>query len=176
MEKWLFPRELSTTVKALREIHTWLHENQVKAYLCGGAIRDVVLRGQNVEIKDLDVMFHSDSEEILQMCQDLGYGILRGTILGGLKVSTPSGVIIDLWQLKESYGITEPTLKAYLESVPTNIESVVMSLTTGNILEEGFIEAINDKSIEPMFNEIPRESRWLRHRIEYLQRKAGFTS
>lgn len=140
----------------------WCALEGMQAYLCGGAIRDVVIKGPEAEIKDLDIMIDASMAGFIEdICSALGYNVLRDTLLGGVKVITPLGTIIDLWYLKDSYGITEPSLESYLESVPTNIESVTLNLRTGEIQENGFLEAINTQTITPMFNKIPRDPRWM---------------
>ena len=135
--------------------------NKYPAYLCGGAVRDILLNSNNIP-RDLDIIIGYVSKEKLETFFS---GRIKGkTSFGGLKLQIKDWPI-DIWSLEDIWAIKDGTVawngfSVYPEITFLNIDAIAIQLFSRRrqkreIYSKGFFEAISTKTIEINFEENP---------------------
>lgn len=131
------------------------------AYLCGGAVRDLLLCNNRTP-RDLDIIFGYVSREELA---DLFSDRVKGTTgLGGLKLQVKDWSI-DMWSIKDTWAFKEGKVSGegfsdYPRTTFLDVDAIAIELfsTRGRkrkIYSKGFFEAISSKTIELNFEDNP---------------------
>ncbi len=126
------------------------------AFLCGGAIRDMLLSRGQIVPRDLDIIFgYVTMEEMSSLFAD--YGNKRRTRLGGLSLQIKDWTI-DAWPLSETWAFKEKHViwKGFADFPKTtflDVEAVAVQLFSRKrqkrvVYSKGFFEAILKKIIE----------------------------
>ncbi len=150
----------------LQKIHDYdqNHYYDQNSFLCGGAVRDILLSNEpNVIIpRDLDIIFwYGDIKEIANSFA--GY-VKRWNCYGGLSIQIRDWSF-DLWQLEDTWAFKEKhvAVKGIADFPKTtflNIDAVAIQLFAEkgkrrSIYSKGFFEAILQKTIEINFEDNP---------------------
>ncbi|MBN1512070.1 MAG: hypothetical protein JXB13_08645 [Phycisphaerae bacterium] len=135
------------------------------AYVFGGTIRDIVVRGSDVRNRDVDVVVAGvETDELERLFRP---HVLRRTRFGGL-VLYRDGWQFDIWPLHETWAFrTAGSLDASFQHLPRttflNVEAIVVELGAKpgfprRVFEHGFFRSISDRVVELNFPENPYPS------------------
>jgi hypothetical protein len=123
------------------------------AYVVGGAVRDAarsLIEARAVTPKDVDVVIDTD-----RLAAALGQmpGVITRTPLRGWRWTPPGATSwIDVWPLRETVWIRELSLPAsvrsFLAGVDLNIDRIAIDLVTGEVFDEGALDAIERRVID----------------------------
>lgn len=146
--KWCLPCH-----KALQRIH----EYDRNAFLCGGAVRDILLSNKYNPIipRDLDIVLgYVEIKKVSELFSDYPQ---RWNCYGGLSIKIKDWTF-DIWSLKKTWAFVEKYVEGrgfsdFPKSTFLDIESVAVQLFTSKgrkreIYSKGFFEAILRKTIE----------------------------
>ncbi len=142
-----------------------------EAYIVGGTIRDIILGPKIVGSgayypRDVDIVVVGvDNEEIRAVFKHL-YD--RDTRFGGVHLIDykPEGwkVMFDVWALQATWGFTVQALPMHISSFPQlpflNLDTAVVEIQAlrgrpRQVFENGFVEGINERTIEINFEPNP---------------------
>jgi hypothetical protein len=126
----------------------------------GGVIRDLVLFGINAIPKDVDVVIVNRTLRELHV--DLSAHIVRETRFGGLQLNF-NGTRFDVWPLYRTWAFQNSNLPVTAENLTKttflNIEAVAGVPSSDGvslrISENGFIEAVNSRTLDINFGNNP---------------------
>ncbi len=135
------------------------------AYLCGGAVRDLLL-SNNGTPRDLDIIVGYVSREKLAT---LFSNNVKGTTgLGGLKLQVKDWSI-DMWPLQDTWAFKEGKVSGkgfsdYPKTTFLDIDAIAIELFSTRrqkrkIYSKGFFEAISSKTIELNFEDNPEPAK-----------------
>ena len=138
-----------------------IRNKEYPAYLCGGAVRDILL-GNNSIPRDLDIILGHVSKEKLAT---LFSGNAKGkTSLGGLKLQIKDWSI-DIWPLQDIWAFKEGKVSRkgfsdYPKITFLDIDAIAIQLFSKKrqkrvVYSKGFFEAISTRTIEINFEENP---------------------
>ena len=155
-------RQLSAFFKKLEEKS--LQQGWI-AYLCGGALRNLVLGGKRLP-RDLDIVINFASLGELE--KEFSGFPCRPTNLGGICLQIHDWSI-DIWPLSETWALKQNSQRkqadifAFLQTTFLNIDAIAVQLFTRtkkkrDIYSNGFFEAIENKCIEVNLAENPNPS------------------
>ena len=132
------------------------------AFLCGGAVRDILLHGQKFAPRDLDIILEYLSENKIETL--LKTYPSRRTKFGGISIKVLDWNL-DIWPLMETWAFKERLVRGicfanFPETTFLNIDAVAIELFTKRgqarkIYSKGFFEAILNKTIDINFEENP---------------------
>lgn len=153
--KWCFRR-----YKALQRIR----EFEQYAFLCGGAVRDILLSdSRNPTVpRDLDIVLgYADIKNVADSFSDC---TKRWNCYGGVSIQVKDWSI-DVWPLQKTWAFEKKYVEGkgfsdFPKTTFLNIEAVAIQLfckkgKKREIYSKGFFEAILDKTIEINLNENP---------------------
>jgi hypothetical protein len=132
-----------------------------RAYLVGGAVRDIALTHGAKIPRDIDIVFAKASiEDVDREFSDFAF--IRKTSFGGSRLRR-NGVLVDFWSLDHSYSYDldrQPTISDIPKYAFLNIEAVAVEislrkLSESDVFECGFSEGINTKTLEINFEPNP---------------------
>lgn len=131
------------------------------AYLCGGAVRDLLLCNSRTP-RDLDIILGYISKE--KLANLFSENVKGKTGLGGLKLQIKDWSI-DMWALKDTWAFKEGKVAGngfsdYPKITFLDIDAVAIQLFANGrkkraIYSKGFFEAISAKTIELNYEENP---------------------
>jgi hypothetical protein len=138
-----------------------IRNNTYTAFLCGGAVRDMLLCNNSIP-RDLDIILGYVSREQLET---LFPGHIKGkTSLGGLKLQVKDWSI-DMWPIQDTWAFKEEKVPGkgfsdYPKITFLNIDAIAIQLFSKRrqkreIYSQGFFEAIAERTIEINFEENP---------------------
>ena len=138
-----------------------IRNNNFPAFLCGGAVRDMLLCNNSIP-RDLDIILGYVSREQLQT---LFPDHIKGeTSLGGLKLQVKDWSI-DMWPIQDTWAFKEGKIigkgfSDYPKITFLNIDAIAIQLFSKRrqkreIYSKGFFEAITERTIELNFEENP---------------------
>lgn len=138
-----------------------IRNNNYPAFLCGGAVRDMLLCNNSIP-RDLDIILGYVSRERLEA---LFPDHIKGeTSLGGLKLQVKDWSI-DMWPIQDTWAFKEGKVTGkgfsdYPKITFLNIEAIAIQLFSKRrqkreIYSKGFFEAIAERTIELNFEENP---------------------
>jgi len=138
-----------------------IRNNNYPAFLCGGAVRDMLLCNNSIP-RDLDIILGSVSRERLET---LFPDHIKGeTSLGGLKLQVEDWSI-DMWLIQDTWAFKEGKVTGkgfsdYPKITFLNIDAIAIQLFSKRrqkreIYSKGFFEAIAERTIELNFEENP---------------------
>jgi hypothetical protein len=138
-----------------------IRNNNYPAFLCGGAVRDMLLCNNSIP-RDLDIILGYVSREQLET---LFLDYIKGeTSLGGLKLQVKDWSI-DMWAIQDTWafkgrGAPEKGFSDYPKITFLNIDAIAVQLFSKKrrkreIYSKGFFEAIAERTIELNFEENP---------------------
>jgi hypothetical protein len=138
-----------------------IRKSDYPAFLCGGAIRDMLLCNNSIP-RDLDIIFGYVSKEKLET---LFADYIKGeTCLGGLKLQVKDWSI-DIWPINDTWAFKEGKFMGkgfsdYPKITFLNIDAIAVQLFSKRrrkreIYSKGFFEAITERTIEINFEENP---------------------
>lgn len=138
-----------------------IRNNNYPAFLCGGAVRDMLLCNNSIP-RDLDIILGYVSRERLET---LFPDHIKGeTSLGGLKLQVKDWSI-DMWPIQDTWAFKEGKVTGkgfsdYPKITFLNIDAIAIQLFSKKrqkrkIYSKGFFEAIAERTIELNFEENP---------------------
>jgi len=138
-----------------------IRNNDYPAFLCGGAVRDMLLCNNSIP-RDLDIILGYVSRERLET---LFPDHIKGeTGLGGLKLQVKDWSI-DMWLIQDTWAFKEGKVTGkgfsdYPKITFLNIDAIAIQLFSKRrqkreIYSKGFFEAIEERTIELNFEENP---------------------
>jgi len=138
-----------------------IRNNNFPAFLCGGAVRDMLLCNNSIP-RDLDIILGYVSRERIKT---LFRNHIKGeTSLGGLKLQVKDWSI-DMWPIQETWAFKEGNVMGkgfsdYPKITFLNIDAIAIQLFSKRrqkrkIYSKGFFEAIAERTIELNFEENP---------------------
>ncbi len=138
-----------------------IRNNNYPAFLCGGAVRDMLLCNNSIP-RDLDIILGYVSRERLET---LFPDHIKGeTSLGGLKLQVKDWSI-DMWLIQDTWAFKEGKVPGkgfsdYPKITFLNIDAIAIQLFSKRrqkreIYSKGFFEAIAERTIELNFEENP---------------------
>lgn len=138
-----------------------IRKNNYPAFLCGGAVRDMLLCNNSIP-RDLDIILGYVSRERLET---LFPDHIKGeTSLGGLKLQVKDWSI-DMWLIQDTWAFKEGKVTGkgfsdYPKITFLNIDAIAIQLFSKRrqkreIYSKGFFEAIAERTIELNFEENP---------------------
>lgn len=138
-----------------------IRKNNYQAFLCGGAVRDMLLCNNSIP-RDLDIILGYVSREQLET---LFPDHIKGeTSLGGLKLQVKDWSI-DMWPIQDTWAFKEGKVTGkgfsdYPKITFLNIDAIAIQLFSKRrqkreIYSKGFFEAIAQRTIELNFEENP---------------------
>jgi len=140
------------------EVFHLLRENAISAFLFGGTVRDVLLKGVTHRPRDLDIVFDVEGFDCFSSL--FSKKIRRRNRFGGLKCSY-KGVEIDAWPLHRTWAIAQGLKSgAGFEVLPEtaffNLDAIVAEIAPAQglqrrIFDRGFFEGVARKQIECNF-------------------------
>ena len=146
--RWCLPR-----YKALQKIR----ESEPYAFLCGGAVRDILLSNKRNRIvpRDLDIILgYVEVEKVADSFSDF---VRRWNCYGGVSIQIRDWSI-DMWSLKKTWAFVKQLVEGkglsdFPKTTFLDIEAVAVQLFTKkgrkrNIYSKGFFESILKKTIE----------------------------
>jgi len=138
-----------------------IRNNKYPAFLCGGAVRDLLLCDSRTP-RDLDIILGYVSRE--QLADLFSKNVKGETGLGGLKLQIRDWSI-DMWPLEDTWAFKEREIAGngfsdYPEITFLDIDAVAIQLFTNRgrkrkIYSKGFFEAISARTIEINFEKNP---------------------
>lgn len=129
--------------------------------LFGGAIRDAYVYGESAKPRDFDFVVsgpHADLDHLLRSgCW--AYSMNR---FGGYKVHLGE-VVADVWSLSSTWAFRERIVRdvevaTLPRTVFLNVDSVALSLTTRELVESGFCDAVRHKVLDIVLESNPLPS------------------
>lgn len=150
----------STCYSALHK----LREYDQYAFLCGGAVRDILLsrRSNNIVPRDLDIVL--GNTELKKIAASFSDSVKRWNCYGGVSIQVKDWSI-DLWSLNNTWAFVEKLVEGkhfsdFPKTTFLDIEAVAVQLFCRNkqkreIYSKGFFEAILKKTIEINLEENP---------------------
>ena len=153
-----------------------IRRNKYPAYLCGGAVRDLLLCKSRTP-RDLDIILGYVSKEKLA---DLFSENVKGnTGLGGLKLQVKDWSI-DMWPLKDTWAFKEGVVAGngfsdYPKITFLDIDAIAIQLFTNGrkkreIYSDGFFEAISTRTIELNYEENPSPGKCIVRALQVANR------
>ncbi len=149
------------------------------AYLCGGAVRDLLL-GNNRTPRDLDIILGYVSRE--ELAALFSNKVKGATGLGGLKLQVREWSI-DMWSIKDTWAFKQGKVSGegfsdYPETTFLDIDAIVIELFSmrrqkRKIYSKGFFEAIASKTIELNFEDNPAPGKCIVRALQ-IARKFNF--
>ena len=138
-----------------------IRNNDYPAFLCGGAVRNLLLCNNSIP-RDLDIILGYVSRERLET---LFPDHIKGeTSLGGLKLQVKDWSI-DMWLIQDTWAfkngkVTGKGFSDYPKITFLNIDAIAIQLFSKKrqkreIYSKGFFEAIAERTIELNFEENP---------------------
>jgi len=138
-----------------------IRSNDYPAFLCGGAVRNMLLCNNSIP-RDLDIILGYVSRERLET---LFSDHIKGeTSLGGLKLQVEDWSI-DMWLIQDTWAFKEGKVPGkgfsdYPKITFLNIDAIAIQLFSKRrqkreIYSKGFFEAIAERTIELNFEENP---------------------
>ena len=138
-----------------------IRNNDYPAFLCGGAVRNLLLCNNSIP-RDLDIILGYVSREQLET---LFPDHIKGeTSLGGLKLQVKDWSI-DMWLIQDTWAfkngkVTGKGFSDYPKITFLNIDAIAIQLFSKKrqkreIYSKGFFEAIAERTIELNFEENP---------------------
>ena len=138
-----------------------IRNNNYPAFLCGGAVRDMLLCNNSIP-RDLDIILGYVSRELLET---LFPDHIKGeTSLGGLKLQVKDWSI-DMWPIQDTWAFKEGKVTGkgfsdYPKITFLNIDAIAIQLFSKRrqkreIYSKGFFEAIAKRTVELNFEENP---------------------
>ena len=138
-----------------------IRNNNYPAFLCGGAVRDMLLCNNSIP-RDLDIILgYVSSEQLENVFRDY---IKSKTSLGGIKLQVKDWTI-DIWPILDTWAFKEGKIigkgfSDYPKTTFLNIDAVAIQLFSKRrqkrkIYSQGFFEAIAEKTIEINFEDNP---------------------
>jgi hypothetical protein len=131
------------------------------AYLFGGMLRDLMLRGLSQDPHDVDIVVAQFTPALLSF---LAPHIRRKTRFGGLEVSIGHWDV-DIWELSETWAFREGLVGCRgFEDLPKttflNLQAVAAEVPSspgkkGRIVEHGFFQAIRQRRVDINFEDNP---------------------
>ena len=138
-----------------------IRNNNYPAFLCGGAVRDMLLCNNSIP-RDLDIILGYVSRE--QLATLFPDHIKGETSLGGLKLQVKDWSI-DMWPIQDTWAFKEGKVTGkgfsdYPKITFLNIDAIAIQLFSKRrqkreIYSKGFFEAIAERTIELNFEENP---------------------
>ena len=138
-----------------------IHKNNYPAFLCGGAVRNMLLCNSSTP-RDLDIILGHVSRERLETLFPNHTKVK--TSLGGLKLQVKDWSI-DMWPIQETWAFKEGKVMGkgfsdYPKITFLNIDAIAIQLFSKRrqkreIYSKGFFEAISERTIELNFEENP---------------------
>jgi hypothetical protein len=113
-----------------REIFEFLEKCESPAYLFGGAVRDIFLKGNNAKPNDFDIVFsESGIDKFLDNFRK--HKVVKNNF-GGYKVLY-QGVTLDVWEIESTWAfknnkVPYTNVSSILDTTFLNIESVLLEL------------------------------------------------
>ncbi len=131
------------------------------AYLFGGMLRDLMLRGLSQDPHDVDIVVAKFTPSLLSYLEPY---VRRKTRFGGLEVSIGHWDV-DIWELSETWAFREGLVGCRgFEDLPKttflNLQAVAAEVPsspgkTGRIVEHGFFQAISRRTVDINFEDNP---------------------
>ena len=138
-----------------------IRNNGYPTFLCGGAVRDMLLCNSSIP-RDLDIIIGYVSRERLETF--FPEHNKEKTSLGGLKLQVKDWSI-DMWPIQDTWAFKEGKVPGkgfsdYPKTVFLNIDAIAVQLFSKRrqkrkIYSQGFFEAIIERTIELNFEENP---------------------
>jgi hypothetical protein len=132
------------------------------AFLCGGAVRDILLHGRKSAPRDLDIILEYLSENQVESL--LKTYKSRRTKFGGISIKVIDWSL-DIWPLMETWAFKEQLVRGicfadFPKTTFFDIDAIAIELFTKRgrmrkIYSKGFFEAILNKTIDINFEENP---------------------
>jgi len=139
-----------------------IREYRRNAFLCGGACRDMVLRGARAIPRDLDIVVQHVSTT--DLAQELGGYAKDRTRFGGFSVEVHDWEV-DIWPLSETWAFKHTSvsgngLNDFTKTTFLDIDAIAVQLFTQRgqkrrVYSNGFFEAVQNRRIEINFEENP---------------------
>jgi len=138
-----------------------INDNHYPAFLCGGAIRDVLLLQSSIP-RDLDIILGNVSKEKLE--KDFSSYDRKETKLGGMTLQVKDWSI-DMWLIQDTWAFKEGKISGkgfsdYPKITFLDIDAIAIQLFSKRgykrtIYTNGFFKAILNNTIEINFEENP---------------------
>ena len=139
-----------------------IHEYGESAFLCGGAVRDILLYGRQSAPRDLDIILAYLPENHVESLLKTYEG--RRTKFGGISIKVLDWNL-DIWSLMETWAFKERLVRGFCfadfpKTTFLDIDAVAIELFTKKgcarkIYSKGFFEAMLNKTIDINFEENP---------------------
>lgn len=139
-----------------------IHQCGVSTFLCGGAVRDILLHGHKSVPRDLDIILAYPSENKVESL--LKTYKSRRTKFGGISLKVLDWNL-DIWPLMETWAFKEQLVRGicfanFPKTTFLNIDAIVIELftkrgRTRKIYSKGFFKAILNKTLDINFEENP---------------------
>ncbi|MHA3773778.1 hypothetical protein ACXR0O_19770 [Verrucomicrobiota bacterium sgz303538] len=152
-----FLRSDTPVARGLRE----LAAGEWRTYLFGGTVREILLKIDNPQIRDLDVVIDDDGfAKFRQVFEARTIGVNR---FGGLRLILDR-IPVDAWSLSSTWAFqTGHVPHAFRHRLPEttflNIDSVVFEITPGRVrkrlIAEPFLEALENNVMDIVLPENP---------------------
>ncbi|MCJ7777731.1 MAG: hypothetical protein MUP16_05400 [Sedimentisphaerales bacterium] len=146
----------------IHEVLKEIHQFRESAFLCGGAVRDILLSGRQFAPRDLDIIFAYLSKNKIESLLK-GYKSRR-TKFGGISIKVRDWNL-DIWPLLETWAFKEQLVRGtciadFPKTTFLDVDAVAVELftkrgRTRRIYSKGFFEAILNKTIDINFEENP---------------------
>lgn len=146
----------------VHEVLKEIRQLRESTFLCGGAIRDILLSGRSFAPRDLDIIFVYTSKNKIESLLK-SYKSQR-TKFGGFSIKVRDWNL-DLWPLFETWAFKKQLVKGisiadFPKTTFLDVDAVAVELftkkgRTRRIFSKGFFEAILNKTIEINFEENP---------------------
>ena len=157
-----------------------IRNNNYPAFLCGGAVRNMLLCNNSIP-RDLDIILGYVSREQLEtLFPDHNK---EKTSLGGLKLQVKDWSI-DMWPIQDTWAFKEGKVTGkgfsdYPKTTFLNIDAIAIQLFSKRrqkreIYSKGFFEAIAERTIELNFEENPAPAEcivralWIANKFKFV--------
>lgn len=150
----------SRQADALRTIRSAIASKGWRAVLFGGALRDIMVFGNERIPRDFDIVVDVNAAELSDLFQSR---IRRKTRFGGLQI-LQDGWPLDIWPLDRTWAFEHMALAPTFENLPKttflNVEAIAVDLwnphgSKRNLYEHQFFSAIASRTVEVNFRENP---------------------
>jgi len=138
-----------------------IKQKRITAYIFGGALRDLMVKGWSAEPRDIDIVVDSPLSTIESMFADY---LVRRTRFGGLHLNV-RGWAVDVWPLSETWALRESLVdhkdfQALCKTTFLNVEAVAAEITTSRrlgtrVYSHGFFEGIQSRTLDINLEENP---------------------
>lgn len=132
-----------------------------RAFLFGGAARDIYFMGKDAKPSDFDVvLIDSEIDEFLEGFKE--YQVVRNNF-GGYKISY-QGVSVDVWEIENTWAFKNKRveysgIKSILETTFLNIESILIELNPKRrereVYYQDFFSAVENEVLDVNFMDNP---------------------